>query len=544
MSTLSASTIWEARPGSGSDTNGGGFDPSQTTGMNTDGAATSGTGTAPVFSSASYDFVSGDVGARIYIASGTNWISGWYKIASVAVNAATLDATAGHATLKSGILSTSNGCATTTSPSSATWTIDYSQQNSAQFSYTDLAIQSTNTEVQSSGNPFGKQQVGNTIQVTSGTGFTAGFYTIQSVSGTTATLNASPGTANSTNGNGYQGGALETLSELIGTALASYGVTGQLAYIQASATITLTTKQNISSGVACVLFGYTTYRGDNGQVTVTTATNSTILFNPFSNNIPAIIFRNFIFSTTASSKTDCFQFGSGIAINYMEFDNCTFSSFTYGVNWDAAAYAIHALFLNCTFTSCSSGGVNLDTQSTGDNWRAIFDGCLFNGCNYGIYCQDPNGTIVLNNTVIYNSTSHGIYNDYDSSNYNPTFIYVFNSDFVSNGGDGIRAGGSGTSYPFTVVSINSIYSNNGGYGINFPQSPAYALANILKGRYNAYYNNTSGQVSSNVTNMPGDVTLSGDPFVSASGLNFQLNGTSGAGAACQGTGWPTTIPGE
>jgi len=88
---LSATTIFEVETG-GSDTlNGGAFDPGQTAGMLTDGAATSATGTAPVFTSASYNFVAGDVGAWIYIASGTNWIPGWYKISSVGSNAATLN---------------------------------------------------------------------------------------------------------------------------------------------------------------------------------------------------------------------------------------------------------------------------------------------------------------------------------------------------------------------------------------------------------------------------------------------------------------------
>src|SRR5690349_16220768 len=107
--------------------------------MNTDGAATSATGTAPVFSSASYNFVAGDVGAWVYIASGTNWTPGWYQIASVASNTATLEATAGVAYLAYITPTTANGCATTTSPTGATWTIDYSQQNAAQCTYTDLA---------------------------------------------------------------------------------------------------------------------------------------------------------------------------------------------------------------------------------------------------------------------------------------------------------------------------------------------------------------------------------------------------------------------
>ncbi len=97
MSALSGNTIWDIRT-TGSDTaNGGAFDPAQTAGMFTDGAATSATGNSPVFTSASYNFVAGDVGAWVYIASGTNWTPGWYQIASVASNAATLSAAIGAA---------------------------------------------------------------------------------------------------------------------------------------------------------------------------------------------------------------------------------------------------------------------------------------------------------------------------------------------------------------------------------------------------------------------------------------------------------------
>ena len=97
---LSANLIWEVESGASDTLNGGGFDPSLTAGMFTDGAATSATGAAPVFSSVSYNFVTGDAGAWVYIASGSNWTPGWYKISSVGANAATLNATIGQAALK------------------------------------------------------------------------------------------------------------------------------------------------------------------------------------------------------------------------------------------------------------------------------------------------------------------------------------------------------------------------------------------------------------------------------------------------------------
>src|SRR6185436_18701473 len=123
--------------------------------------------------SASYNFVAGDVGAWVFIASGTNWTPGWYKIASVAANAATLNAAVGtavialHGTITAAACqlgpSTAAGCASTGSPTGATWSIDYSQQAAAQFAYTDLASAGAGLTVSSAAKPFAKQQVGNAL---------------------------------------------------------------------------------------------------------------------------------------------------------------------------------------------------------------------------------------------------------------------------------------------------------------------------------------------------------------------------------------------
>src|SRR5204862_226565 len=50
---------------------------------------------------------------------------------------------------------------------------DYSQQDAAQITYTDLVIGGTTTQLTSAANPFTSAHVGNTINVTGGTGFTA-----------------------------------------------------------------------------------------------------------------------------------------------------------------------------------------------------------------------------------------------------------------------------------------------------------------------------------------------------------------------------------
>jgi hypothetical protein len=203
---ISANVIFDVRTGGSDTANGGAFDPSVTAGMFTDGAATVATGNSPVFTSASYNFVAGDVGAWVYVSSGTNWTAGWYEIASVTANAATLKAAIGESRLMVSLVpwsvNTVAGCATVASPTGATWTIDYSQQNAAQFSYTDLASAGAGLTVSSAAFPFARHQVGNMLVIASGTNFTAGNYIIASVAAGVATVT---GAANITSGVGASG---------------------------------------------------------------------------------------------------------------------------------------------------------------------------------------------------------------------------------------------------------------------------------------------------------------------------------------------------
>src|SRR5258708_6538172 len=127
-----ATAVGDVRPTAGSDTAGGFFDPNLATGV-ADLAATSATTVSPVVTSATYTFVAGDVGAWLYIKSGSNWTPGWYPIASVSAGAATLTAGVGTAILSNFTANTAAGCATTGSPTSGTGSIDYSQQNAAQL---------------------------------------------------------------------------------------------------------------------------------------------------------------------------------------------------------------------------------------------------------------------------------------------------------------------------------------------------------------------------------------------------------------------------
>lgn len=93
---------------------------------------------------------------------------------------------------------------------------DYSQQDAAEKNNTDLAINALdNTIVSSAGSPFASSDNGNILHITAGVNFTVGWYEVVSVDGSgNATLDRACGTAGSTNGTFYLGGAMSLNSTL------------------------------------------------------------------------------------------------------------------------------------------------------------------------------------------------------------------------------------------------------------------------------------------------------------------------------------------
>jgi hypothetical protein len=109
---LPNSTVYEVRT-AGSNNNGGCFvtgssgtdfsqqNAAQYTFSNL--ASSNGTNASPQVTSASHNFVATDVGNCLHVTAGTNWTQGFYRIVSVAANAATLDRAVGtSASLSSG----------------------------------------------------------------------------------------------------------------------------------------------------------------------------------------------------------------------------------------------------------------------------------------------------------------------------------------------------------------------------------------------------------------------------------------------------------
>lgn len=386
---LSVLTVYEVNGSATSgNVNGAGFNPSNAnmlTDLTTD-ANTANT-SAPVVSSASYNFAAGDVNNWLYVKSGTNWTPGWYKIASVASNKATLTAGVGTAVQTDStqgnpspryITNTVAGCATVGTPTNGTFTIDYSQATAAIVNgVADFNAVGASTTLTSATAGFTPVMVGNLFcQTTTGTGAfgVTGRYEIATyVNATTVTLDRTPnsGTA-SVNTTGYVGGAasLNSSTANIGSdAFFENGSgtngTGASRFFIKSGTIS--TGQSVSIAAVggtkapVAIEGYQTIRGDAPTGTNRpTLDGATLAFAPGQNwDIYNIIF----------TSTNGTAFTAGGASKYV---NCKFIN----PSTTAARVAITLpntsnLFIGCEFISYRGDALNFGTSSP------EFYGCYF-----------------------------------------------------------------------------------------------------------------------------------------------------------------------
>jgi len=311
---LSASTIWEFNASSTANmVNGGGFNTANA-GMLTDLTTDANTANtdSPIVSSASYNFVAGDVGNWVYIKSGTNWTPGFYQIASVATNKATLSAAIGQAVqLNSSTnyygANTVAGCATVGTPTGGTFSIDYSQSTAAVVNgVADFNAAGASTTLTSATAAFTPVMVGNIFHQTStGTGGfgVVGWYEIATyVNATTVTLDRTPnsGTA-SVDTTGYIGGSL-SLNSTLDDDFLEIVLAGNTIYFKNGAytlgeAVTITAAPG--SGTSRIkIIGYNSIRGD--APTGTNRPSVACAANAFSLNQQTTL-ENMSFTVTSSN---------------------------------------------------------------------------------------------------------------------------------------------------------------------------------------------------------------------------------------------------
>ncbi len=523
-----ANQIWDVRT-TGSDSNGGGFNPANANfaaDLTTD--ANTGNTDSPVVSSASYNFAAGDVGHWLYVKSGTNWTPGWYQIASVASNKATLTASVGSAYLMVNNnpvgLNTAAGVATVGTPTNGTWGIDYSQSDAAPVAFTDLVINAgVNTSFTSAAFPVGKNFVGNTINVTGGTGFTVQRIEVVSTSGTTGTADKSLGTLGSTGGTGNLGGALATPGQAGGLKIAGNDIFIKSGTYTLSNTTPNTAGGPVSDstgGASASNFGCwvgwstirTTNSVDSTRPTISAGAQTTITLMAFTTNYSCA--RNIILDGNNGASLTGLSYNS----NYAFFDRIKAQ--------------------NCTVRGIYNNGGTVGN---------VYHRCEVTGCS-GTSAFDGTTVCIVVDCEAYGNTIHGF-----NGNITTVFIRCISSNNTGASTLGFRqvgkafncvAYGNGShGFDFSANVNVSLFENciaeaNGGRGYNTDQITAALLMNC------AGYNNTSGDYSTtNVTLVEGFISQSaGSFFTDAAAGDFSLNNTAGRGALLRAAGFPGLMP--
>lgn len=421
---------------------------------------------------------------------------------------------------------------------------DYSLQDAAQIAFTDLVIGGTTTQLTSAGNPFTSAHVGNVINITGGTGFTTGRYVIVSVGGSTATMDRSVGTGGSTGGTGNLGGAMATIQGAYDAAIAARVVAGTDLIFNIhvkSGTYTFTSTKTLT-GNSLVWIGYGSAHRDFGtQPLVTTATNSTDLFNT---SASLHVWINFSFSNTAATRAKCFTANNGSLVDSWYWENCTFDGFSTAIfgDWTSTWSFRWSSLRYCEIKNCT-------TRSIDNTYGMEIIGCKIHdnagSVRTGTHATVGSGTLMrVYRSLIVDNTGNGLE---DTPNTNAALRNwdIEQCTIANNTADGFAWTSTNTSYAQqgqprqnipaigatgglrpTVRMVNNIIYGNGGFGRSFGASGAV----MFYERKNAYGSNSSGN-HSNVAAGPDDIALSADPFTNAAAGDYSLNNTAGGGAA-------------
>jgi hypothetical protein len=441
--------VREAGLGS-ADTNGAGFNAANAN-FPTNLAADAGTGNtaSPVVSSATYNFLAADVGAYLFYKAGANSLPGWYPIASVAANKATLDAVAGENCRYMGAgysmlampATNVDGIATVGAPTNGTWGIDYSQQDAPRVSVTDAVTNGTTT-VTSATAAFHPGMVGNLVYLAGGTGAVAAdWYEIVSyTNATTIVVDRATGLTAGTGVTLKLGGALATYSAGVDRVTVS-NVTvwfkkGAAPFgIGVTKTVTLTNQ----------LCGYTTRRGEFGPFTQThikaTADSINMLACGTSSIVPTLF--NLTFDADKRTTVRCVHRTGNFPGWYVI--NCRLINGLSGIS-GAQGAATHT-FYDTEISGHSGDGVDGIVG-------AEFMNCLI-GRNGGVGIDGS--SIRLWNCIVAKNGTVGAY----GSNGNGHFE---GNTFAHNGTYGAQAGASGTSGGITHCQNNIVW-RNGSAGI-------------------------------------------------------------------------------
>jgi len=408
---------------------------------------------------------------------------------------------------------------------------NWSLQASPQYSVTDGVSNGTTTVTSATAN-FGTDVVGNIVNFGG-----AWFQIVSRTSSLAIVLDRTVSTA--TGQTVKIGGAFLTQAQVNSIAVANCTVVFKTGSYPVTAAIAITLDSSAAPGNPYSWTGYGTTPGDGGTApTWTTATNSIDLVD--CNQAKNIAFQNIFFSSTAGTPGNGFQSGksgSGDSIG-LTFIGVELTGFLVGVegNFNVNWAFTGLYFINSRVTACTSHGIRNGGTTYG--LGSQLDNCGGAGFDTNTD-RDPsgaNGGFVFENCIFYKN-SNGFSQSFSNSGGSSMLALVFkNCNFSTNTNAGFVLTSNSTN-PLPQFT-NCIFDANGTYGAD-GASGTVTVQGLLYS--NAFFNNGTAPTR-NFNAGTGTVTLTGSPYV-AVGTNFALNSTAGAGAACKGAGFPSSIPG-
>ncbi len=363
---------------------------------------------------------------------------------------------------------------------------------------------------------------GNFIHIASGAGCNTGTFEILSQAAGTATFDRSMGTGTCV---GVIGGSLLTIQTAI-----TLAVTSNIVNIKAG-TYTVTTAILVNAGSTFLsgqIIGYGTTHGDAGtKPLITTATNSTQLFNIQGAGAGTLQFQNLSLSNTAGTRGGGF-FATNSSATLVVIDSIL-DGFSQGIwadnvtpNFFVAVYVISSEIKNCT-----GNGI------TEDGPIYVTDSYIHNNAT-GINDDANNAQLWIVRSIIAANTANGA-QQIGSTQFNR----LIGSVFANNGSNGFS--GSGTQALAGLIVEDCIFYGNGSSGTAYGLDLFAGTVPVVN-RNNAYgANRTAARL--NLAAGTNDVTLTSDPFVNSGTGNYALNSTAGGGAALKEAGFPGVFPG-
>jgi len=363
--------------------------------------------------------------------------------------------------------------------------------------------------------------VDNYLRISGGVNFTTGLYRILSVN---TGLNQWTMDRNVASGvgaamTGRMGGGLATWAVMVASM-----VTGNTAYVKSTNPATITVAVAFATINTISVIGYTTTRGDGGQATLTTTTNSINLISMSA--VQGAMFQNLIISRTSGTAA------SGIITTFL-----STRVWLYNVSLSGHATAILA---NQTGGSDTMPNLIIEKSAIFGNTAGVavsqdlivLDSYIRNNTGNGIALIGGNRmTLTLSNSVML-SNLNGLIVGPGDGNFTAPVPLIDGCVFWGNTSDGIEVTATFTQQGFVLR--NTVFGNNTGFGVNFVTALQQVPVSNIN---NAYFNNTGGD-RNNFAAGVGDVTLSADPFTASGGNDFSLNSTAGGGAALKGVGFP------